>query len=402
MAASPALSNNSSDTATATITSTAAALSLAPSSTTAAASTATTSVPSVIPAVNPLHRTDTPPKTLRGLNKPKCKQCGNVARSRCPYESCKSCCAKAQNPCHIHVLKANAIFPDKAPTSSSPLFDQQSTDASSSGNSHRVASFRHLSSTFSQFNNVQIPLRSRKPLTRKDAATINEWRFSKLKEYKERSIEVENESFDRYMQNVNLLEELFSVKSSPDRSNEDESSIPNHNLASMENDNDAAFSGLKLKMRSNPLRTSNFRKRIHQIVDRGLKKLQKSELDDCDNGPVDPKELDKGPKSEEELWAERASTLNDLVDKLNKARNEEDLKSCLEVKSQLFNHHNKESQLESGDTKLLTEETAKNVLESNREVNFSLPSLITTTEIDQETIRHVDAHFSSLDQIESL
>lgn len=21
---------------------------------------------------------------------------------RCPYESCKSCCAKAQNPCHIH------------------------------------------------------------------------------------------------------------------------------------------------------------------------------------------------------------------------------------------------------------------------------------------------------------
>ncbi|KAF4362574.1 hypothetical protein F8388_011401 [Cannabis sativa] len=409
MAASPALSNNSSDTATTA--STAVALSIPPSSaTTTTTATATAiaavaapiSVPSVIPAVNTVNRTDTPPKTLRGLNKPKCKQCGNVARSRCPYESCKSCCAKAQNPCHIHVLKANATFPDKAPTSSSPLFDQQSTDASSSGNSHRVASYRHLSSSFSQFSNVQIPVRSRKPLTRKDAAAINEWRFSKLKEYKERSIEVENESFDRYMQNVNLLEELFSVKSSPDRSNDDESSIPNRNPASMEDGYDAAFSGLKLKMRSNPLRTSNFRKRIHQIVDRGLKKLQKSGLDGCDNGPVDPKELDKGPKSEEDLWAERASTLNELVDKLNKARNEEDLKSCLEVKSQLFNHHNKEIQLESRDIKSLTEETGKNDLEVSREVNFSLPSLITPTEIDQETLRHVDAHFSSLDGIENL
>ena len=33
-------------------------------------------------AANVVNRTDTPQKTLRGLNKPKCKQCGNVARSR--------------------------------------------------------------------------------------------------------------------------------------------------------------------------------------------------------------------------------------------------------------------------------------------------------------------------------
>ncbi|KAL3019143.1 hypothetical protein AAZX31_05G066200 [Glycine max] len=44
----------------------------------------------------------TPPKSQRGHNKPKCKQCGNVARSRCPYECCKSCCSRNQNPCHIH------------------------------------------------------------------------------------------------------------------------------------------------------------------------------------------------------------------------------------------------------------------------------------------------------------
>ncbi|CAN1748511.1 hypothetical protein LINPERHAP1_LOCUS3427 [Linum perenne] len=49
------------------------------------------------------------PKTLRGLNKPKCIQCGNVARSRCPYQSCKSCCSKAQNPCHIHGMRSLTI-----------------------------------------------------------------------------------------------------------------------------------------------------------------------------------------------------------------------------------------------------------------------------------------------------
>ncbi|KAJ6706041.1 ELECTRON CARRIER/IRON ION-BINDING PROTEIN [Salix purpurea] len=51
-----------------------------------------------------------PPKTLRGLNKPKCIQCGNVARSRCPYQSCKSCCSRAQNPCHIHVLGGSLSY----------------------------------------------------------------------------------------------------------------------------------------------------------------------------------------------------------------------------------------------------------------------------------------------------
>lgn len=35
-----------------------------------------------------------------------------------------------------------------------------------------------------------------------------------MREYKDRNIETENEAFDRYMQNVNLLEEAFSAKSS--------------------------------------------------------------------------------------------------------------------------------------------------------------------------------------------
>ncbi|GMN30823.1 hypothetical protein TIFTF001_002974 [Ficus carica] len=396
-APSPALTNNASDTATASSAAAAAAVPAA-----APAPPPAAPAPAPAAAVNTVPRTDTPPKTLRGLNKPKCKQCGNVARSRCPYESCKSCCAKAQNPCHIHVLKANATFPDKAPNSSSPLFDQQN-EASSSVSSHRVASFRQISSTFSQFNNVQVPLRSRKPLTRKDAAAINEWRFSKLKEYNDRNIEAENEAFDRYMQNVSLLEELFSVQTIPDGFTEDESesSISNHNSTAIEDDNGATISGLKLKLRSNRGRTSNFRKRICQIVDQGLEKLQKRQLGDRDDGPVDPKELDKEPKGAKDWWSERASILNDLIDKLNKARNEEDVKSCLEVKSQLFNHLT-ESQLPSPATELSTEETAKNDSESKKVITYSWPKVYSSTEIDQETLVSVDAHFSSLEQIELL
>ncbi|KAL5551250.1 hypothetical protein UlMin_001426 [Ulmus minor] len=389
-APSPALTNNNNST-------TAASPAAASSSTVNATATATGSVPAVPAGVNTVHRTDTPPKTLRGLNKPKCKQCGNVARSRCPFESCKSCCAKAQNPCPIHVLKANTTFPDKTQASSSTLFNQQSTEASSSANSHRVASFRQLSNSFSQFSNVQIPLRAKKPLTRKDVAAINEWRFSKLKEHRERDIEAENEAFDRYLQNINLLEEVLSAKSVSEGSTGDESSISNGNPAFKEEEDSAAIiRRLKLKLRSNPGRTGNSRKRIKKIVDDGLKKLQK-----CEYGANDPKELDKGPKRAEDWWAERASNLSDLIDKLNKARNEEDLKPCLEVKSQLFNHHT-ESALESQDTKVIKDQTARNDLESNKELTFSLPKLVNTTEIDQETLRCVDAHFSSIEQIENL
>ncbi|KAK6919438.1 hypothetical protein RJ641_015342 [Dillenia turbinata] len=80
----------------------------------------------------------------------------------------------------------------------------------------RASSLRQLSNNFAQFNSVQVPFRSKKPLTKKDAATINEWRFSKLKEFRERNVEAENEAFDRYMRNISLLEAVFSVKSIPE------------------------------------------------------------------------------------------------------------------------------------------------------------------------------------------
>lgn len=359
--------------------------------------------PAPVPAAANLlaRRTDTPPKTLRGLNKPKCHVCGNVARSRCPFKSCKSCCAREQNPCPIHVLKANATFPDKTTTSSSPLFDQQSTEASPSGPLLRAASLRQLSNNFAQFNNVQIPLRSRKPLTRKDAAAINEWRFSKLKEYKDRNIEVENEAFDRYMQNISLLEEIFSVKSLLEGSTADGSSISNPNQTSMEDNTEMMISRLKLQLRSNSKRSDNFRRRIKQNVDQGLKKLQKHELDDGINEQSDQDGPNKRPKKAKSCKSERVSAVNDLMDKLNKARNLEDLKSCMEMKFQLFNLDARSSQPETNDV-TLKDQIAKIDLVPRKELHCPLPKLFSTSEIDEETLDDIDAHFTSLEQIEDL
>ncbi|XP_039024578.1 uncharacterized protein LOC120157543 [Hibiscus syriacus] len=248
----------------------------------------------------PFQRMDTPPKTQRGLNKPKCIQCGNVARSRCPFRSCKSCCSKAQNPCHIHVLKSNSAFPEKTQTSSTPSPDQKSTQASSQVTSLRVPSYRQLSNAFAQFDNLQV--RTKKHVTRKDAIALNEWRFSKLKEFKDRNIEIENNAFDRYMQNISLLEEVFSTEGSEPSS------------TSQEGETSVVTSGMKLTLRSNPVRTNNVRKRIQQIVDQGIKKLQKSEPNDGSTDPDDQNKLDNMLNKEKSLWVERSSMLSDIVD----------------------------------------------------------------------------------------
>ncbi|KAK6122245.1 hypothetical protein DH2020_044006 [Rehmannia glutinosa] len=236
----------------------------------------------------------------------------------CPYQSCKNCCAKAQNPCHIHVLKGNSSFPDKPPSSSSPLFDQQSTEVSHSGNFHRL---RQLSNNFAQFSNLQTPIRSRKPLTKKDAQVINEWRFLKLKEFKDGNIEVETQAFDRYIQNVSLLEEVFLVNSASDDHNQDEqSSGVNSSSADGEN-TERMVHGLKLKLKSDPLRTANMRKRIQYIVDQGLRKLGKVELVDGTSDLSDTEGQGISAKKKiKSLQGEVAIALSDLNDKLNKAR----------------------------------------------------------------------------------
>ncbi|KAE9613753.1 hypothetical protein Lalb_Chr05g0220751 [Lupinus albus] len=343
----------------------------------------------------PFNRTETPSKLARGHNKPKCRQCGNVARSRCPYECCKSCCSRNQNPCHIHVLKASSTLPDKIPSSSGASIDQQSSEPSQT-TAGRVASLRQLSNSFAQFNNLNISVRSKRPLTRKDAAGINEWRFSKLKEYKERNLELENDAFDRYMQNVDLLEEVLSVKSVDD----DESSASESNPTSGEND-ETTIPGLKLLRRSNLTRTDAVRMRIQQVVDEELKKLPKFAVGSGINEPID-EEADKDSKRGK--MTERLSAVSDLIDKINKARTEEDLKSCLEMKFQLFNNSDKDSDIEMIELNNETDEnqTVESDAAPAKELDYSLPKLIGITEVDQETLNTIDKHFTSLEHVQEL
>ncbi|XWS74534.1 hypothetical protein CRYUN_Cryun01aG0006100 [Craigia yunnanensis] len=405
--------------------------------TTTTITTMTTTTATAAAATTPHHpppfqRMDTPTKTQRGLNKPKCIQCGNVARSRCPYRSCKSCCSKAQNPCHIHVLKSNSAFPEKTPTSSTPSSDQKSTQASSQAcgchvgqmgrlemyfqfdvlsflpspklfpefliSIGRVPSFKQLSNAFAQFDNLQV--RSKKHLTRKDAVALNEWRFSKLKEFKDRNIEIENDAFDRYMQNISLLEEVFSTKPMREGSNGDEGS--KSSPTSKEDETSMMTSGLKLTLRSDPVRTDNSRKRIQQIVDQGIIKLQKSEANVGANDPDDQNKQDSRLNKVKSLWVERASVLNDLVDKLNKARNEEDLKSCLEMKAQLYNQSTMSTETETKDPEALNQQSVERDVTPRKVAYYPVPKLFTPIEIDHETLNKIDAHFSSLEQIEDL
>lgn len=224
-----------------------------------------------------------------------------------------------------------------------------------------------------------------------DAAAINEWRFAKIKEFQDRNIEIENEAFDRYLQNINLLEEIFSVKSFT----KDVSSAINP-VSSV--GNGTMIQEMKLRLRSNPARRENLRKRIKNTVDEGLKKLKKHEAAG-DAATKDSNALLYGRAKLKGWDAERVSCFADLNDKLNKARNEEDLKACLELKAKLHRPQN-----ETEDQKM--DKSAGSEPENDRGVDqelvFCPTKMFCSVEIDQEVMNCVETHFSSLEEMEDL
>uniref|UniRef100_A0A1J3DH88 Electron carrier/iron ion-binding protein n=1 Tax=Noccaea caerulescens TaxID=107243 RepID=A0A1J3DH88_NOCCA len=311
---------------------------------------------------NGLSAAVTPPKTLRGLNKPKCIQCGNVARSRCPFQSCKGCCSRAENPCPIHVLKAAATSAEKTQAPSTPSSEQKASEGTP-GSTTRVSSIRQLS----QINNLNASSRLRKPLSIKDAQALNEWRFAKLKEYKDRNIEVENEAFDRYMSNVNLLEEAFSLTEEEDP----------EAAASERNDEERLVSELKLRLRSDSARTESFKKRIAETVRAGLMKVKKPGRSD------DQDEIKRRIKRSR--LEEKTSALSEVIDKVNKARTEEDLKTCVEMKTKLCGH------VSSNAAAASSEKKKKLLPGSKREV-----------EISEEALQKIGEQLQSCDEVITL
>lgn len=200
---------------------------------------------------------------------------------------------------------------------------------------------------------------------------------------------MENEAFDRYMQNVDLLEEVLAVKSL----DENVPSALESNPTTMES-NEAMIPGLKLQLRSNSMRSDGLRMRIQQIVDEGLKKLEKSAVDGDINESIDD---ESNKASERGKGIERLSAISDLMDKINKARTEEDLKPCLEMKTQLFNLDEGASVKDLQDNEMHENETVVTDVVPAEGLDYSLPKFVTTTEIDLETLNTIDKHFSTQD-----
>lgn len=222
-----------------------------------------------------------------------------------------------------------------------------------------------------------------------------------MKEFRDRNIEAESEAFDLYMQNVGLLEEVFLVNSEFDDQIQDEQASRVNSSFDGEK-TERMVHGLKLKLRSNPVRTDNFRKRIQYIVDQGLKRVRKLELIDGTGELSDTEGRGRTAKKIKSLQCEKAIALSDLIYKLNKARNEDDLKACWEMASQIFRWNTKMSQTEPGEFLVCREKDPKDDSSTEQESCIFPPKWVNPTTIDQEALCGIDAQFSILEEIEDL
>ncbi|PWA53691.1 hypothetical protein CTI12_AA442600 [Artemisia annua] len=268
------------------------------------------------------------------------------------------------------VLKGNSSVSDKVPVSSPSLVNQHLNERLLSGNAHRFV--RQLYAAY-----LQLSACARKPLTIQEADQINEWRFSKLKEYKDRNIEIENEAFDRYLHDIGLLEEVFVVRSKSEEPTKDD----------QEGKSETQISNLKMKLRTDLIGTQNLRDRMRFITNNALRKLKIK----TPTGYEEP-ELVSRPKKA------RQSNLVELNKKLSTVRTDEDLKSCKLLKSQLSSRSkSKGEQSENINTPDQQHDgRPEQKSESSRSNWFS------TITIDQRALSHIDAQLSALEVIEYL
>lgn len=186
------------------------------------------------------------------------------------------------------------------------------------------------------------------------------------------------------MQNVSLLEEAFGVNSSLEGlTPEGEPML----LPSCPDglDQDTVASALMARLRSNPERADRQIERVRGLVNNGLENLKKREMDGRDVDRVDPGTLhgtgepdshDSGCRQR----FERLSAITNLLDKMSKVRNKEDLKACTDMKLQLFPRK---------------ESTPVVPVHGGQTMVFS-------HELNQDTLRKVDEEFSLQREIAEL
>ncbi len=109
---------------------------------------------------------------------------------------------------------------------------------------------------------------------------INKWRFEKLKEHIQWDIDAENEAYERYTQNVGLLEETFGLT-------EDAVDEPEAEATSSEQRMETLVSEAKVRLKSPPPPADGFRDRIATILDQKIKELLESKSTYEDDNPPD-------------------------------------------------------------------------------------------------------------------
>ena len=222
----------------------------------------------------------------------------------------------------------------------------------------------------------------------------------KLKEHMQGDIDAENEAYERYTQNVGLLEETFCPME--DAANESEAEATS---SSEEERMDLLVSEAKVRLKSDNENADSFKERVATILDEKLKKLQESQSAYEDDKPSDQDQDDHTTpvKFSAKQKMERAAKFNELLGKMTRARSEDDLKPCRDLIEQLFGKENGGSMDDSNrmETELSGQESIT-VAAAAAAQPYSFPKLCTRIEVGEEFASKVDAEFSSLSEVAQL
>ena len=209
----------------------------------------------------------------------------------------------------------------------------------------------------------------------------------KLKEHMQGDADVENEAYDRYTQNIGLLEETFYLTEDAAGEHETETTSSEERMEIM-------VSEAKVRLKSDCANADGFKERIATVLNQKLKKLQERDCayEDAHSSGQNLDDHRKPVKLSIKQQMARNAKMNELLGKLTKAHSEDDLKPCLDIMAHLFGKENA---------------TATSNKPSNQEStaaiapSYSFPELITRLEVDENMMSNIN-ELSPLSQVVQL
>lgn len=209
----------------------------------------------------------------------------------------------------------------------------------------------------------------------------------KLKEHMQGDIDAENEAYDRYTQNIGLLEETFYLTEDADGEHETEATSSEERMEIM-------VSEAKVRLRSDCAYADGFKERIAIVLDQKLKELQEKHST-YEEGNSSDQNIDGHRKllklSIKQQMARNAKT-NELLARLTKAQSGDDLKPCLDIMAQLFEKENASSCMDA------SEKPSDQELTAATAPSYSFPKLTTRLEVDENMVSKIN-ELSSLSQV---